>query len=305
MRGVHWLFLAGLVGGLGPGLAAQAPVPIVGVIRKGEPPYAPGDQVYVLGGGLAQGLQPGLRLRVRRPGEARVLGWLVVTEAAQGRAEAHLEREGPTYLMKGDLAWRQELEALPVIPPPAAARIPAPPALPSGAEAPPWEGLLFFLPQRDDLSPAGQRKLAEWVGAWGASGRWVVQVPTARGLSADLQHRRTATLKAALTALGARDIAVDTAPRKADGKYDPAWIRHWNRMPNKTPRNRGVLLGTLRAAWVRRAAASRPARRSWGPPPRRAGSRAASGWHRRSPASRRRSGPRRGPPAHRGGPACW
>jgi hypothetical protein len=107
-------------------------------------------------------------------------------------------------------------------------RLAVPPAPERGAQAPPWEGLVFFLPQRDDLSPAGQRKLAEWVSAWGVGGRWAVQVPMAKGLSPDLQQRRAETLRVALHALGVALIEVDAAPRKAEGKYDPAWVQHWD-----------------------------------------------------------------------------
>jgi len=216
---------AGLVLGPVPHLTAQAPLHIMDVIRKGDPPFGPGDRVYLLDGGRDQGVRPGACLAVRRPGDPRLLGWLQVTEADARRSEARLMREGPTYLLKGDLAWRSDLEALPAVPGLAGGPLAAPPSPDRGAQAPPWEGLLFFLPQRDELSPAGQRKLAEWVAAWGGGGRWIVQVPAAKGLSPELQRRRAETLRTALITLGVVSIEIDVSPRKAAGKYDPAWVR--------------------------------------------------------------------------------
>ncbi len=228
MRGL-WLFLGACLI-FGPALArtAQAPFPIVDVVEKGLPPFRPGDRIYLLDGGREQGLRPGVRLAVRRTGDPRLLGWLQVTEVGATQSEARLEREGPTYLLKGDLAWRKDLEALPVVPRFDEERLAVPPIPERGTEAPPREGLLFFLPQRDDLSPAGLRKLVEWVAAWGAGGRWAVQVPAAKGLSPELQHRRAETLRTALQAQGVTRVEVDEAPRHDEGKYDPAWVRHWD-----------------------------------------------------------------------------
>jgi hypothetical protein len=130
--------------------------------------------------------------------------------------------------MKGDLALREELkwmpaagpldpEPLPVVPPPA-----------TTAEAPPKEGILFFLPQRADLSLAGLKKLETWVETWGAEGRWVIQVPTAKALKPALQKQRAESLQTALRTMGIERVKLESDPRTAEGKYDPAWIRHWD-----------------------------------------------------------------------------
>ena len=66
-----------------------------------------------------------------------------------------------------------------------------------------------------------------WVRAWGVGGRWAVQVPSAKALPAALQKRRAEVLQAALRSLGVAQAKVETEPRTTDGKYDPAWIRHW------------------------------------------------------------------------------
>lgn len=208
-------------------LPGQAPVRIVDVTRKGDPPFEPGKRIYVLDGGRDHGLHLGDRLAVRRLRDPRLLGWLQVTQVGATRAEARLEREGPTYLLKGDQAWREELKALPTLPRLDGGRLATLPEPDRGAKPPPWEGLLFFLPQRKDISPAGQRKLGEWVAALGAGGRWAVQVPAAKGLSPELQQRRAEALQTALRALGVAQIDVDTTPRKAEEKYDPAWVQHW------------------------------------------------------------------------------
>lgn len=216
------LLLAGLTGALG----AQAPHRILSVERRGLPPFEASERIYVLEGGADRGLRVGHRLALRRPGSAEVLGHFRVTGVREAGAEARFERSGPAYPLKGDLAWRDDLAALPRLPELGGDPLPtlAPPD--PAAEAPPQEGLLFFLPQRADLSPAGQRKLQAWVEAWGASGRWTVQVPVSRALRPPLQKQRAESLQAALRALGVDHAAVDSGARTAEGKYDPAWIRH-------------------------------------------------------------------------------
>jgi hypothetical protein len=103
------------------------------------------------------------------------------------------------------------------------------------AEAPPREGILYFLPQRAELSPAGLKKLEDWVQEWGSGGRWAVQVPTAKAIKATLQKQRAEALQASLRALGIEPVQVETQPRTAEGKYDPTWIRHWDGPANLGP----------------------------------------------------------------------
>lgn len=218
--------------GLSGVLGAQASFRVVAVERRGPPPYEPADRVYQLDGGAARGLQVGARLKVKRPGAPTVLGHLRVTELRGDRAEARFEPQvessASTYPMKGDLALLEELKWMPGAPPLEVEPM-TPPAQPlAAAVAPPREGLLYFLPQRADLSPAGQKKLETWVQAWGAGGRWAVLVPTAKALKPALQKQRADTLQAALRALGVAQVAVERDPRTADGKHDPAWIRHWD-----------------------------------------------------------------------------
>jgi hypothetical protein len=98
----------------------------------------------------------------------------------------------------------------------------------TAVEAPPREGLLYFLPQRAELSPAGVKKLEDWVQEWGSGGRWAVQVPTAKAIKPVLQKQRAESLQAALRALGIEGVKLETDPRTTEGKYDPAWIRHWD-----------------------------------------------------------------------------
>jgi len=209
-------------------LSAQAPLRIVAVERKGLPPYEAADRIYRLDGGLDRGLRVGHRLTVRRSGEPKPLGHLRVSEVRGAQAEARFESSEAGYPMKGDMAWRDELAGLPALPVVDSdpMRVPPPPgAVP---EAPPREGLLFFLPQRADLSPAGLQKLRAWVAAWGAAGRWTVQVPATKALKPALQKQRAESLQAALRSLGIERATMEGGPRTADGKYDPAWIRHWD-----------------------------------------------------------------------------
>lgn len=214
--------------GLAGALSAQAPLHIVSVERRGSPPYEAADRTYGLDGGQDRGLKVGDRLIVKRLGEAIPLGHLRVTEVRGERAGASFEPAGAGYPMKGDLAIREELRQIPAL-----ARLNEEPlplaALPrASSEAPPREGLLYFLPQRAELSPAGLKKLEAWIREWGAEGRWAVQVPAAKGLKPALQRQRAESLQAALGMLGVRSVLVETEPRTADGKYDPAWVRRWN-----------------------------------------------------------------------------
>jgi len=218
------LFCLSLSGALG----AQIPFHIIAVERHGIPPYEPADRVYCLDGGQERGLRVGARLIVKRAGEVRALGHLQVTDIHGARAEAHFTPASSLYPMKGDLAIPDELkwlpdagqlnaEALPLLSVPS----PAP-------EAPPREGLLFFLPQQAELSPAGVKKLEAWVEAWGIKGRWAVQVPSTKALKPTLQKQRAESLQAALRALGIDQVKLETEPRATEGKYDPTWIRHWD-----------------------------------------------------------------------------
>lgn len=208
-------------------LRAQAPLRIIAVERRGLPPYEQGERVYVVDGGRERGLRPGARLLVKRPGSPP-LGHLRLEEVRADRAEARFEPAGTASPMKGDLVFREELRALPEgsgLDPGFLPGVPSP--LP-GAQAPPREGLLFFLPQRADLSPAGLRKVEAWVRAWGPGGRWSVQVPSAKGLRPALQAQRGETLREVLRSLGVvGEVALESAPRGAEGPHDPAWVRHW------------------------------------------------------------------------------
>lgn len=223
MRGCLLFLLA--AGALG----AETTLHIVAVERKGPPPYEGLDRVYRLDGGSDQGLRVGQRLAVSRAGAARPLGHLWLTAVHGGEAEARFDPRGEAYPLKGDLVQHADLPGLPRLPPLGDAPPPVPAGPETPGEAPPQEGLLFFLPQRADLSPAGQRKLQAWVQAWGPGGRWVVQVPASRALRPSLQQQRAEALQAALKALGVDQAALETgAARSADGPYDPAWIRHWD-----------------------------------------------------------------------------
>ena len=200
---MRWLLLCcGFTGALG----AQVPLHIITVERRGQPPYEAADRIYCLDGGQSRGLRVGDRLIVKRTGEVVVLGHLRLTEVRSDRSEAHFEPLESTYPMKGDLALREEIRRIP--------------------EAPPREGLLFFLPQRAELSLAGMNKLETWVQEWGSVGRWTVQVPTAKALSPGLQKQRIEALQSALRTLGVEQVTVATEPRTAEGKYDPAWVQH-------------------------------------------------------------------------------
>jgi len=214
--------------GLGCALGAQTPLHIVAVERRGPPPYESEDRVYCLDGGQDHGLRVGDRLLVKRTGEARAFGHLWVTEVRGNQAGARYEPMESTYPLKGDLAILEvlkrmpeaghlNLDSLPLASPPA-----------TTPKAPPREGVLFFLPQQAELSPAGVKKLETWVEAWGRGGQWGIQVPTAKAIRPALQKQRIASLEAALRALGLEPVKVETDPRTTEGKNDPAWIRHWD-----------------------------------------------------------------------------
>ena len=209
-------------------LRAEAPLRIVAVERKGPPPYEGLDRVYRVDGGREQGLRAGQRMAVCRTGAARPLGHLRLTEVRAGEAEARFESAEGAFPMKGDRVLPVDLPGLPAFPAlaPEALAVPAPPEAPGGP--PPQEGLLFFLPQRSDLSPAGQKKLEAWVETWGPGGHWVVQVPASRALRPVLQKQRAEVLQAALKALGVGSARVESEPRTAEGRFDPAWVRHWD-----------------------------------------------------------------------------
>lgn len=214
--------------GMASVLGAQVPFRIIAVERQGLPPYESQDRIYRLDGGQERGLRVGDRLSVKRTGDIRPLGRLRVIDVRGDRAGTTFEPVASAYPMKGDLALREELkwmptarlldpDPLPVVPPPDAA-----------TEAPPREGVLFFLPQRADLSLAGLKKLEAWVETWGAAGRWIIQVPTAKALKPALQKQRAETLQAALRSMGIERVKLDSEPRTAEGKFDPTWIRHWD-----------------------------------------------------------------------------
>lgn len=222
---MRWFVLGVCLAGA---LGAQAPFHVVAVERRGPPPYEPGDRVYRLDGGLDRGLQVGSRLKVRRAGDPAVLGHLRVTEVRSDRAEARFDPVSAGYPMKGDLAildnmaWMPNGPALNSDP----LEMPSPPQ--PAAVAPPREGLLYFLPQRAELSPAGQKKIEAWVQAWGPGGQWAVLVPASKGVRPALQKQRAECLQAALRGLGIESVRVESEPRMAEGKHDPAWIRHWD-----------------------------------------------------------------------------
>lgn len=222
---MRWFLLClGLTGTLG----AQTPLRILAVERRGLPPYEAADRVYRLDGGQDQGLRVGSRLVVKRPGEARSLGQLWVIEVQPDQAVARFEPRAALAPMKGDLALPEEKKGLPTagsVGPDPLPSIPTP--LPS-QEAPPREGVLFFLPQQSELSLAGHKKLEGWVEQWGAGGRWAIQVPAAKALAPALQQQRAEALLAALRALGIEAVKLETGLRTAEGKYDPTWIRHWD-----------------------------------------------------------------------------
>ena len=219
-------FLVGLAfGGI---LGAQTPLHIKAVERRGLPPYAPADRIYCLDGGRDRGLRVGDRLLVQRIGDIRACGHLWVTEVQPDQAEARYEPMGSAYPMKGDLAILEVLKWMPDAGRLNSDLLPVPPRPKATPSAPPREGVLFFLPQQAELSLAGVKKLEVWVEEWGRAGQWGIQVPTAKAIRPALQKQRAESLEVALRALGIEHVKLETDPRTTDGKYDPAWVRHWD-----------------------------------------------------------------------------
>ena len=222
------LVLTGALGAPTSTPPPPSPMQIVAVERRGPPPYAVVDRIYCVNGGRGRGLQVGDRLTVKRVGEAGAIGHLRVTAVGSDRSEGHFVPSYSTYPMKGDLVLREEQRPVPEVPRLDAEPLPTLAAPLRATEAPPREGLIFFLPQKGELSLAGLRKLEAWVADWGTGGRWAVQVPTAKALNPALQKERAESLSAALRALGIAHVTIETEPRTVKGKYDPAWIRHWD-----------------------------------------------------------------------------
>jgi hypothetical protein len=207
-------------------LFAQAPLRVVSVDRRGLPPYEASDRLYRLDGGTDRGLRAGNRLLVKRAGETTALGHFQVLAVRAGECEASFEPSGATFPMKGDLALREELKAIPAAPSLEPGTLMVPEGPRSSPEPPPQEGVLFFLPHQGELSPAGVRKLEAWAEAWGASGHWTIQVPAVKTVKPALQKRRAESLLGALRALGIEHVELGREPRVGEGKYEPVWIRH-------------------------------------------------------------------------------
>lgn len=206
-------------------LDAQGTFRIVAVERQGLPPYESTDRVYGLDGGQERGLRVGDRLMVKRTGEALPLGHLQVTAVHPDRSAARFESAEGRYPMKGDVAALEVYWPLPKVPQLEAEPLPATASPQVAPEPPPREGCLFFLPMRADLSPAGVKKLEAWVEAWGAGGRWVVHVPSAKALKPAVQKERIESLQSALRNLGIEKVTVETEPRTSESRYEPAWVR--------------------------------------------------------------------------------
>ncbi len=205
-------------------LLGQAPLRIQSVDRRGLPPYDEGSpRLYRLDGGENRGLRAGDRLRVRRPGEG-TLAHLRVVEVKAEWSLAALDQILADYPLKGDLVVREDLPPLPTLPVLGPAPTLGTPeaAVGSSMEAPPREGLLWFLPGTRDLSPAGEGKLAAWVEAWGREGHWAVLLPEEDAL----REARFESIREALARLGVHEAANQTASRKAEGPNQPAWIQH-------------------------------------------------------------------------------
>lgn len=209
-------------------LSAQTPLRVVAVERRGPPPYEAADRIYCVDGGQDQGLKVGDRLVVKRVGDVRALGYLWVTEARSSQSETRFEPKGTAYPMKGDLALPDLFRWLPAARPLNVEPIPVAPSPSATPEPPPREGILYFLPQQTELSPAGVKKLEAWVKAWGRQGRWGVQVPAEKTALPVIQRQRAESLVAALKALGLDRVTVEVEPRSIDSKFDPLWIRHWD-----------------------------------------------------------------------------
>jgi hypothetical protein len=209
-------------------LGAQGPFTIVSVDRQGSPPFDPATRIYRLDGGRERGLKVGERLAVRRRGTPAPLGHVIITAVRAEQAESSFVPGGVEWPMKGDLVLRQELAPLPVVAPLEALALPATSSPKPSAQAPPMEGLLFFLPLHAELSPAGHHKVETWVESWGKAGRWVIQTPGGKGTKATLQRQRAEVMAALLRELGVARIEVQQEARSHDGPYDPIWLRHWD-----------------------------------------------------------------------------
>ncbi|HJW32142.1 MAG TPA: hypothetical protein VJ505_02140 [Holophagaceae bacterium] len=214
---------------LGP-LGAQAPLRILSVERRGMPPYEDSaPRLYRLDGGENRGLHLGDRLQIRRTGEG-YLGHLKVVELRAEWALASLEPNAMGYPLRGDMVIREELSPIPGTPafPDRPLMQPPAPAKGSSAEAPPQEGLLWFLPVSRELSPAGLGKLAGWVQAWGATGRWAVQLPDDDRVAEAMREARFHALKEALEHLGVHGVERQGGARPQEGANHPVWIRRWD-----------------------------------------------------------------------------
>ncbi|HJV23915.1 MAG TPA: hypothetical protein VJ570_14525 [Holophagaceae bacterium] len=208
-------------------LPGQAPLRIVSVERRGMPPYEESTpRLYRLDGGENRGLHLGDRLQIRRMGEG-YLGHLKVVEVRAEWAMAALEANALAYPLRGDMVIREDLPSLPALPAfPDRPPLPAPaPAKGSSPEAPPQEGLLWFLPMSRELSPAGLAKLAGWVQAWGPSGRWAVQIPEDARVVGPMRDARFEVLKEALAQLGVAEVQRLGGARSQEGPNHPVWIQ--------------------------------------------------------------------------------
>jgi hypothetical protein len=207
-------------------LLAQAPFTIIGVERKGLPPYEENSRVYRLDGGETRGLKMGDRLSVRRVGE----GTFALLRIVELKAEWALGVVDPPTggaPMKGDLALKAELEPIPSLPSLRNPDLPMPKGpTATSVLAPPQEGLIWFLPQSSELSPAGVAKVMGWVEAWGKSGRWCIQVGEAPGADDRRRKARAQAMLDALHAQGISDVAVEFPSRTAEGPHHPVWVQH-------------------------------------------------------------------------------
>lgn len=203
---------------------------IQAVERRGLPPYEEAaSRLYRLDGGQDRGLRVGDRLLVRRSGEG-TLAHLRVVEVRAEWALASLDQTLAAYPLRGDLVVREDLPPLPSFPALAGPEtLAAPDPIQDGpGEAPPREGLLWFLPASRDLSPAGEAKLATWVEAWGRTGRWAVQIPEDDRVAEALRAARFESLREALARLGVTRVERLGGDRPGEGPNHPLWIQHWD-----------------------------------------------------------------------------
>jgi len=203
---------------------------IQAVERRGLPPYEEtATRLYRLDGGENRGLRTGDRLQVRRTGEG-TLAHLRVVEVRAEWSRAALDQTLADYPLRGDLVTREDLPALPGLPALAPDLASTPPAVPKAEtpEAPPQEGLLWFLPTSRELSPAGEAKLAAWVEAWGRTGRWGVLVPDDDRVAEVLRAARFESLREALARLGVTGVSRHGGTRRVEGVNHPLWIQRWD-----------------------------------------------------------------------------